>query len=32
MNELLEKMGTIDFGLQVETSQAQDIYEILNEL
>jgi len=32
MSELLEKMDTLDFGLQVETSQAQEIYEILNEL
>lgn len=32
MSDLFEKMDTLDFGLQVETSQAQKIYEILNEL
>lgn len=32
MSDLLEKMDTLDFGLQIETSQAQEIYEILNEL
>ena len=32
MSDLFEKMDTLDFGLQVETSQAQEIYEILNEL
>jgi hypothetical protein len=32
MSDFLEKMDTLDFGLQVATNQAQEIYEILNAL
>lgn len=32
MDDLLEDMDTLDFGFQVETSQAQEIYEMLNDL
>ena len=30
MNELLEDLETLDFGLSVETSQARELYEILS--
>lgn len=32
MNDLLEGLDTLDFGLEVETNQAQEIHEILKEL
>jgi len=32
MCELLEDLDTIDFGLNVETSQAQELYEMLSDL
>jgi hypothetical protein len=32
MKGLLEKLAVIDFGLDVETAKAQEVWEILEEL